>query len=304
MKKTIESLRYSSREMVRELGFLDYTKHYLCLTPSQVHALIEIDQRGYLTSHELASYLRLDKSSVSRLVKNLLVSNLVSLNENPKDARSKLISCSTEGLNLVRSINEKAAKQVELALSHLSEEEAKMIEKSLHLYSQSLKKSRLLQCYSIREVLPKDNLALNTIIKASLAQFGAARAGFAFEDDSLDNMYEAYKKEGACYYVVEKDGIACGGVGLAELEGGNKKVCELQKLYLSDQLKGLGLGKILTLKVLAKAKEWGYEYCYLETLASMEQANKLYAKLGFEKLESPMGNTGHFGCDSWYLKKL
>ena len=36
----------------------------------------------------------------------------------------------------------------------------------------------------------------------------------------------------------------------------------------------------------------------------MVQARGLYESEGFERLASPMGGTGHFGCDAWYAKEL
>jgi putative acetyltransferase len=301
---TIESLRHSSREMVRELGFLEYEKYYLGLSPSQAHALLQINEQGCLTSQDLASFLRLEKSTASRLVKALFAKKLVFIQDNPHDARSKLISCSHEGLQMTKEINTKASNQVKEALNYLTEEEQNMLAKSLASYSIALKKSRLLQSYKIREIAFADNLALNALIKSILADFGAARAGFAFQDESLNNMYDNYNKSNSHYLVVEKDKKIYGGVGLAPLAGGEDNFCELQKLYLSNEVRGLGLGKILTVKILDKAKSLGYQYCYLETLSSMEKANQLYIKLGFKKLAKPMGDTGHFGCDNWYLKEL
>jgi len=36
----------------------------------------------------------------------------------------------------------------------------------------------------------------------------------------------------------------------------------------------------------------------------MEDARKLYKKVGFESLENPMGDTGHYNCDMWMIKTL
>jgi putative acetyltransferase len=36
----------------------------------------------------------------------------------------------------------------------------------------------------------------------------------------------------------------------------------------------------------------------------MEAARKLYAKNGFLSLEQPMGNTGHYSCNVWMLRKI
>ena len=43
---------------------------------------------------------------------------------------------------------------------------------------------------------------------------------------------------------------------------------------------------------------------FLETLDRMEGANRLYSKFGFEQVDKPVGDTGHFGCDRWLIKDL
>ena len=36
----------------------------------------------------------------------------------------------------------------------------------------------------------------------------------------------------------------------------------------------------------------------------MDAARKLYARFGFRPLCAPLGNTGHFSCDSYYALDL
>jgi putative acetyltransferase len=55
---------------------------------------------------------------------------------------------------------------------------------------------------------------------------------------------------------------------------------------------------------LEKAKEFGFEKCYLETLPNMLAAQKLYQKVGFQYLEEPLGCTGHSSCPVWMIKEL
>ena len=43
---------------------------------------------------------------------------------------------------------------------------------------------------------------------------------------------------------------------------------------------------------------------YLETLTGMDAAQKLYVRLGFERLNTPMGATGHHGCNRYYALAL
>ena len=56
--------------------------------------------------------------------------------------------------------------------------------------------------------------------------------------------------------------------------------------------------------ILEKAKEFGFESCYLETMPYMMAAQKLYKRNGFTSLDKPVGNTGHYACNVWMLKKI
>ena len=56
--------------------------------------------------------------------------------------------------------------------------------------------------------------------------------------------------------------------------------------------------------LLEDAKRLGYKKCYLETVERMWQANSLYQKMGFKKLEAQMGDTGHGACEVFYACEL
>ena len=48
----------------------------------------------------------------------------------------------------------------------------------------------------------------------------------------------------------------------------------------------------------------GYRRLYLETRQTMRQARRLYERNGFTPVGKPIGHTGHFGCDAWYVRDL
>jgi putative acetyltransferase len=39
-------------------------------------------------------------------------------------------------------------------------------------------------------------------------------------------------------------------------------------------------------------------------MPELAKAVSIYEKVGFKSLESPLGNSGHCGCDIWMLKAL
>lgn len=156
----------------------------------------------------------------------------------------------------------------------------------------------------IREIQPQDNFEIATIVRAVLMEMGAPKVGTAYADPQLDTMFETYNRPKAVYFVLEKDQKIIGGAGVSQLENGDETICELQKMYFLPEARGLGLGIQIIAQCLQSAKAFGYQSCYLETMPYMEDAQKLYRKVGFEYLCEPLGNTGHTSCPVWMLKKL
>jgi putative acetyltransferase len=88
------------------------------------------------------------------------------------------------------------------------------------------------------------------------------------------------------------------------LIGAGSEYCELRKMYFLPAARGRGVGATLLRRLLAEAAASGFARCYLETLASMTRARALYEAAGFRAIAAPLGATGHFGCDRWYLRDL
>jgi len=158
--------------------------------------------------------------------------------------------------------------------------------------------------YEIQSIQPRHDLQVCEIIKKVGAEFGAIGDGFGPSDPEVEAMSQYYKSaDSSCYLVATIDDAIVGGSGIAAFNG-SKEVCELRKLFLLPESRGLGLGKTLTKDCLAFAKSKGYQQCYLDTLTSMKSAISLYEKLGFIHLDKPLAGTIHSGCDVWMLKDL
>ena len=158
--------------------------------------------------------------------------------------------------------------------------------------------------YRIREIKKEDNKAVAALIRAVFDELNIPKVGTAYEDPYLDLMFEEYSKPKSVYFVLEKEGKILGCAGVAPLENEAETICELQKMYFLPETRGLGLGSQMMATCLQSAKDFGFEKCYLETMPFMLDAQKLYKKVGFEYICSPMGSTGHTSCPIWMLKDL
>lgn len=156
----------------------------------------------------------------------------------------------------------------------------------------------------IRPIQSSDNPDLAIIIRNTLVEFGAANPGTVYFDSTTDALSELFQSELSAYFVAETESKILGGGGIFPTEGLPEGTCELVKMYLLPEARGIGLGSSLIEKCLDKAHEFEFQQVYLETLDELHFALKVYAKFGFEYLTAPLGQTKHFGCGLWMLKKL
>ena len=85
--------------------------------------------------------------------------------------------------------------------------------------------------------------------------------------------------------LAEVDGIAAGVIALREIAR-PERACEMKRLWVSSEFRGLRIGRSLVEKALAWAKRQGFEAMYLDTVpAAMPEANRMYSSLGFLPVE-------------------
>ena len=103
--------------------------------------------------------------------------------------------------------------------------------------------------------------------------------GFAEE---LAKLPGAYSPPAGCLLIAKQDGQAVGMVGLKPLVPG---IAEIKRLYVAPVARGTGLGRALTERAIAEARNKGYERIRLDThRPSMPGAIALYRSLGFVEI--------------------
>ena len=156
-----------------------------------------------------------------------------------------------------------------------------------------------------REITGQDNAALAKIIRDNLKAHNLDLPGTVYFDDNLDHLSDFYLDENhkRFYYVLldDEDNVI-GGIGLAEF-GFFEDCAELQKLYLTDEVKGSGTGYKLIELIENKAREYGYQRLYLETHTNLAAAIHIYGKSGFKAIEKP-ASVVHATMNRFYIKDL
>ena len=157
---------------------------------------------------------------------------------------------------------------------------------------------------TIRPIAPRDDEAIAHIIRASLEEYGVARPGTVYTDESTDHLSDIFTIPRSIYYIIELDGSIVGGAGIYPTSGLDTDTCELVKMYLTAGARGQGRGRTLMDRCIRFASAQGYKQIYLETMPELKQAINLYQRTGFHLLSAPMGSSGHFGCGIWMIKEI
>ena len=90
------------------------------------------------------------------------------------------------------------------------------------------------------------------------------------------------RNRGAALLAVVADHDAVGITGIRDLGSGR---CELKRMYVQQEWRGQGIGRMLCDEAVLVAKSLGYAAIRLDTLSRLRPATHLYLSAGFQPIE-------------------
>jgi len=124
---------------------------------------------------------------------------------------------------------------------------------------------------------PKDLAVVRGLLHEYAESLGVDLCFQGFEAE-LASLPGAYAPPRGRLLLAWNGDDAVGCVALRPLAGND---CEMKRLYVQPHVRGTRIGRDLAERLCSEAREAGYSRMYLDTLPSMEAAQKLYASLGF-----------------------
>jgi DNA-binding MarR family transcriptional regulator/GNAT superfamily N-acetyltransferase len=300
----IEDIRLSSRQLIREFGFLGQTIAGSNLSASAVHALIEIDKNTHINSAQLAEKLLLEKSTVSRLINKLISKGYLSFSSNSEDARAKNLSLTLLGSSQLDEINDFARKQVVTAILPFDIKQQQSISDSMSVYANALKRVReqsnnfssltttpakaelYTVCRGYCPSLLADVVALHARFYSQRVNFG-----WVFETSVAIGMAQFLarldKLENQIWYVKDNDKV----IASISIDGQyNEESTGLLRWFIVDATySGKGLGKLLMQTAMQHCERANFDRVELWTFAGLDTARALYEKHGFLLSDERLG---------------
>lgn len=290
----IDAMRTASREIVRELGFMQTGLAGTGLSPSAVHTILELGYGTVTTAHDLGKKLRLEKSTISRLVQKLMDDGLISAQSDPADRRSRQLSLTEAGSALLAELEDFGRAQLRAALAPLARDDLARVETGLTLFAKALcgpQPAASLTpdveiCQGYRPGLIAAIVQLHATYYASHYGFGAV-----FERKVATEMAEFM---GRIERPVNTTLTAYAGdsvLGSVSLDGEDLEdgVSHLRWFIVSPAAQGLGIGNRLLEQATSFVDAAGVARTRLWTFKGLDAARHLYEKHGFALIHENPG---------------
>jgi ribosomal protein S18 acetylase RimI-like enzyme len=148
---------------------------------------------------------------------------------------------------------------------------------------------------TILEAATKADYALGRALFEEYAS--AIDVDLCFQDFAaeLDRLTVMYAPPAGALLLAKAGDDAAGCVGLRKFRD---DICEMKRLYVRPAFRGKHLGRRMAEDIARRAAELGYRTLVLDTLGTMEAAQRLYVSMGFTPATSyyvnPLPNVKYF----------
>lgn len=288
-QKIIDEIRSSSRIMVRELGFMSSTLAATDYSPSAVHSLLELENRGSLTAVQLGQLLGLEKSSVSRMLLKLIKAGEIKEEQDKNDARLKAIKLTPKGVDTVRKINNYGERRVIQAIEKLNSSEQLIIAQGLTAYAESL-----VDCRGNKDLIDNNTIEIVSGYRAGMiGRIAEMHGTYYYENYNFGPFFEGkvatnlaefsnrlYKDSNNIWLAIKNNKIV-GSIAIDGEDLGNNEA-HLRWFILSDHCRGQGIGKKLLKEAINFCDQKQFSAVQLWTFSGLSAARKLYETFGFK----------------------
>lgn len=291
--QVVEGIRAASRALVRELGFMGGDFAGTTLSPSAVHTLIELDGNPGMSASDLAAILRLEKSSVSRMLQKLILSGDVIERADEADARAKRLYLSDAGQTRVRAIHAFGRRQVTGALARLAPGQDRQVLDGLRLYAHAFVEGKQRRNEPRFKIVRGYQPGIIARITQMHASYYSRTSGFGQYFESvvargLADFCDRLANPANAIWVAMQGAEIVGSIAIdGEDLGAN--IAHLRWFILDDAARGDGLGRKLLSTALAHVDQRRFDETQLWTFSGLSAARHLYESNGFSCVEEKPG---------------
>ncbi len=244
-----------------------------------------------LTMQEIAASIGFTHITVKNIVRDMEQAGLLTIKPNPGDARSKHVALTVKGKNLLAKLSP-VWQRISIALQQLLTTGhpdfiniVSRIEKEMDRTALVERVQRTETFEAIDVVDYKPSLKKYFYQLAGNWLLGVLDGKLEKEDEfTLHNPDKAYLETGGfLFFALYKKKV----VGCVALKRLSEEQFEFCKLYIDPETRKLGIATKLIERCISRCKENKATELWLQTTNAMQEARRLYYKLGFAEAKAP-----------------
>lgn len=268
----VDGIRAFNRTVTERLGALE--DHYLSRDRSlgMDRVLWEIGRAG-AEVRSLRNRLRLDSGYLSRLLRALEREGLVTVSPSPGDSRVRRATLTPKGLDELGTLDGLSDELVEEILSPLTEHQRDELARAASTVTRLFTASAV----TIAPADPASEPARRAV--AAYYRTLDARVDGGFRPGATRHVPDmAMRPPSGQFLLATLKGATVGCVGLVVHDDG---YAEIKRLWVSDEVRGLGLGRRLLAAAEDAAAGLGATTARLDTNRALTEAIHLYRTAGY-----------------------
>lgn len=268
-----------------------YRLYNVEFSPKWFPAFFVLSQDGEKTITEIANEIGHSQPSVTKIIKEMTLSNLVQENQKSTDKRRNVVALTEQGKSVAAEMIPQL-KDVDQAVESLISEAThnlwEAIEEWEFLLAQKSLLKRVLEQKKLRESKDVEIVDFEEKYQSAFKSLNEEWISTYFEMEeadykALDNPKEYILEKGGKIFVALYKNEPLGVCAMIKMND-SKYDFEMAKMAVSPKAQGKNIGFLLGEAVVKTARELGAKKLYLESNTILKPAINLYHKLGFEKV--------------------
>ena len=288
----VAEVRSFNRFYTSEIGLLNEHMPASEFGLAQARVLYELAQRAQ-TAADLGRTLTMDKARLSRIVSEFRRRGLVASDPDPRHRKRLNLSLTETGRSTFRTVDEGTRTQVATLLAPVDDAHRQRLVEAMRAIKAALCPEagqppvlfRGLQAGDLGWITHRQGVLYHREHGWDWTYEGLVSgilSGFVADFDPA--------REDA--WVAERDGRVVGSIFL--VKANEPDVAKLRLLYVEPDARGLGIGRDLVARCVARARDLGYRELTLWTNSVLISARRLYEQAGFRLVtEQPHHSFGH-----------
>ncbi|WP_205474352.1 bifunctional helix-turn-helix transcriptional regulator/GNAT family N-acetyltransferase [Nocardioides sp. SYSU D00038] len=276
-------LRHFNRTWSQRVGALDDSFLGLGLPLGAARLVFEVGTAG-ASVRDLRERLDLDSGYLSRLLRTLTDSGLVSVAPDPADGRRRLVTLTARGRRTHATLEERSERLAADLVAPLTERQRGRLVEALAGADLLIRAATV----RLREVDPRSPEALDAVGRYVAELDRRFPDGFDPGEPDHEGTFVLATSDGAP--------VAYGGV--RPLDDGSG---EIKRMWVDDAWRGAGLGSRMLRHLEALAARLGHRRVVLDTNPTLVEAIAMYERAGYSPI--PRYNDNPY-AGAWFEKVL